>query len=284
MIHRMVIIGCGLIGGSLAALVREKTPDTYIIGVDPCSDTRDQARRRGLVHHTVPTMEDAMDDAVDAVVIAVPMGAVISTIQRLTDYVQRSVTVIELSSVKSLLDHEVVRTTHHQVVAVHPMGGRDTVGVAHAHADVLRDRPLIVFSQHALNTVFQSWSFRLVQCPSYQIHDEWMAYVSHGPYALAMIIPLILSGLPEDVSHQLSAISAGGFFDTTRVANSAVDWGRDVLLKNKSVMQPFLTAAIHEMKRLQSWMATDEADALHEGLDRAKCVRNIVANVRESSG
>ena len=284
MIHRMVIIGCGLIGGSLAALVRERTPDTYIIGVDACSDTRDQARDRGLVHHTAPTIDDAMDDAVDAVVIAVPMGAVISTIQALTDHVQRSVTVIDLSSVKSLLDHDVVRTTHHHIVAIHPMGGRDTAGVAHAHADVLRNRPLIVFSQHALNPVFQSWSFRLVQCPSYQIHDEWMAYVSHGPYALAMIIPLILSGLPNELSHQLSAISAGGFHDTTRVANSAVDWGRDVLLKNKSAMQQFLTVAIHEMQRLQSWIATDESDALHEGLYRAKCIRNIVANGQETSG
>ena len=74
-----------------------------------------------------------------------------------------------------------------------------------------------------------------------------MMNVSHGPYIIASVLPQILAEKNDQELSQLQMVSAGGFRDTTRVSNSAIEWGLDIL---KEIRQMQLRLFI---KSLNHW-------------------------------
>ncbi|MGA0242267.1 MAG: prephenate dehydrogenase [Candidatus Marinamargulisbacteria bacterium] len=275
---RVVVVGCGLIGGSLLALIKRHMPSTHIVGVDQDLSALAVAKKRGWVDVAVADLSPEILTGVDMVIIATPMAVVVPIIHHLTQTIQSPLTIIECSSVKSWLKTPAVQATHHTIVPVHPMGGLDTSGIDLAHADVLAGVPMIVFSSHPSNEFFRQCTFNITYCPSLECHDEWMAYVSHGPYVMAVLIPLLLSKKTEDDRKILANVSAGGFRDTTRVSNSSVAWGVSVLKENKGVMLAFLSNIMGVLKDFKDDIKHDRWDLVEDQLAHAKKARAMVVN------
>ena len=154
------------------------------------------------------------------------------------------------------------------------MGGRDVQGLRHADPSILANCPLIIFDPSPpYLSFFKSCSFVPIVCPSYAQHDEWMAHVSHGPYLLATLLPSLLSQSPPDYLDALRRISAGGFRDTTRVANSPVEWGLDIVQGNQSALVSFLSDIEAQITTLKTVIQSGDSTALANHLKLAKQTR-----------
>lgn len=137
---------------------------------------------------------------------------------------------------------------------------------------------MIIFdTKNPINAFIQSCSFQLIACPSYNVHDDWMMTISHGPYILASALPHMLGTKTDQELSQLNTVSAGGFRDTTRISNSAIEWGMDVLTGNKENAIDFINQAIASLETLKSHLKNENNEKLNEWLTLAKNTRNKIA-------
>jgi prephenate dehydrogenase len=275
---KISIIGCGLIGGSFAGLVKKHHPEVQIIGIGRRKAPLQTATSIGLIDNFELSISPSTIQTSDIIIIASPIATVLPIIQELTNTVIESKTIIEFSSVKSFLNSSIVNESHHNIVAMHPMGGLDVQGLEHASASVLEGCPMIIFdAEHPINKWIASCSFQLIKCPSYEIHDDWMMNVSHGPYILASALPHMLGKKNDQELSQLRTVSAGGFRDTTRVSNSALEWGLDILKGNKANAIAFINHMTESLENLKSHLEGDNDKKLNDWLTLAKNTRNKIA-------
>ena len=275
---KISIIGCGLIGGSFAALVKKFSPSTEVIGFGRRKEPLELAKKNNIIDGFELTINPNTLSSSDAIIIASPIATVLPIIDELTKTISKPKTIIEFSSVKSFLNNDIVRHSHHNIIGMHPMGGLDVQGLEHASSSVLEGCPMIIFdTENPINDWIKSCSFQLIECPSYTIHDEWMMNVSHGPYIIASVLPQILAEKNDQELSQLQMVSAGGFRDTTRVSNSAIEWGLDILKGNKANAIAFIHQITQSLESLRSHLENDKDHDLNEWLTMAKKTRNKIA-------
>ncbi|MEC8677330.1 MAG: prephenate dehydrogenase [Candidatus Margulisiibacteriota bacterium] len=277
----ITVIGCGLIGGSFAALVKKHHNNISILGIGRRKEPLKNAVKIGIIdEYSLEIIPEKVAQS-DYVILATPISTILPLIKQLTDTIKTPLTIIDFSSVKSFLDDQIITNSHHNIVALHPMGGREVQGIEHAASDILEDCPMITFDSNKespINTFFKSCSFKLVYCKSYQDHDKWMTKVSHGPYLIANLIPILLSNHKNDDLIKLSAVSAGGFRDTTRVSSSPIEWGMDIIEGNRAPLLNFLTDIEAVIRKLKHDLENDRYNELRQTLELAKKTRQTIIN------
>tara|TARA_A100001015_G_scaffold277361_1_gene336498 strand:+ start:1635 stop:2474 length:840 start_codon:yes stop_codon:yes gene_type:complete len=274
----ITIIGCGLIGGSFAELVKKHSPKITICGIGRRKEPLENAKKKSMIDTYETSITDHSFESTDMVIIATPISTVLTTIETLTKKVKKQLTIVDFSSVKSFLNHSIVNNSHHTIIAAHPMGGLDVQGLEHASASILESCPMIMFNQNKnIETFFTKLSFNIISCSSYDIHDEWMCEISHGPYLIASFLPSILSNKSKKHLENLSRISAGGFKDTTRVCNSPIEWGLDIIQANQHNVLNLLDELSNKITEFRNIIQTNNTKELKERLTKAKETRsNIV--------
>src|SRR5579872_1572631 len=98
-IRQMTIIGTGLIGGSLALSLRKSGFRGKIIGCDR-SEVLPRAKRVGAIHEGITDPIQACGGS-DVVVLATPVGGIISLIDRLAPHLSSSTLLTDVGSTKS---------------------------------------------------------------------------------------------------------------------------------------------------------------------------------------
>jgi prephenate dehydrogenase len=148
----IAIVGLGLMGGSLALAIRERWPETVIVGVDRPEVLAD-AVARGIITRGAPSAGALVDAAADAslhlVVLAAP---VLQNIACLRELAAAAAVRTATDARRPLLVTDVGSTKHPIVAAArdfgrqltfvggHPIAGAAHAGLAHARADLFRGR------------------------------------------------------------------------------------------------------------------------------------------------
>nr|WP_281282046.1 prephenate dehydrogenase/arogenate dehydrogenase family protein [Rarobacter incanus] len=223
----MVILGLGLIGGSLAkTLVRAHW---RVRGWDPDPDVRSAARECGI--EIAESVDSACGEPGALIVVAAPlreMGELFAQIAACTD---DTTTVCDVGSVKAP-----VRGLARQAglgaryVGAHPMAGTERSGFAATSPQLLRgvvwaitidDDTASGSFRRVVELVTDGTNSRALVLDD-AVHDAAVAKISHVPHALAAgLLTLATGGSDPSVAR---ALAAGSFRDGTRVARG--DWRR----------------------------------------------------------
>ena len=124
--NRVVIIGLGLIGGSLAIDLRRLYPKVLLLGIDNNADRLEQAQDLGLVDSEA-TQNDLAK--ADLVVLAIPVHATASTLSTVLDQVGDQTLVIDMGSTKAVICEAVAKhPKRRNYLAMHPIAGTEYSG------------------------------------------------------------------------------------------------------------------------------------------------------------
>ncbi len=128
--ERIAFLGFGLIGGSIAAALRDAGCRARLAAWTPDGNGPKAGLERGLLDEAAASADSALDGA-GLVVLAGPPLVVISTIEALGDDLRRHVgpdtTVTDVASTKARIV-AAAGATDLQFVGGHPMAGRETTG------------------------------------------------------------------------------------------------------------------------------------------------------------
>jgi prephenate dehydrogenase len=287
--NKLVIFGVGLIGGSLARALRERSEAggvRTVIGVGRTSASSGRALALGVIDGAVALTDDAGLRAAlagaDLVLLAAPVAQTQPLLERIAPYLDVGTIVTDAGSTKS----DVVAAARAalgarigQFVPGHPIAGRESSGVDAALSDLYVNRnvvlcPLPENRPQTVERVVAMWraTGALVRDMTPQQHDRVFASVSHLPHVLSFALVEQILNSP-DAALKFS-FAAGGFRDFTRIAASSPEMWRDVCVANRAALLEELDAYTAVLARLRTAIEAGDGAALETVFARSRIARS----------
>lgn len=276
----VVVVGVGLIGGSLALALKARGACAQVIGADAAP--LDQALALGVVDRALPVEEAAA--AADIVVLATPVAAFPEVARRIRPTLRPGAVVTDTGSVKRYVLEHVGPLFKGRFVGAHPIAGKERSGVEAATADLFNGAHCILTPEidcdadavEAVSALWRSAGARVSTMPA-DVHDQVFACVSHLPHLVAFALMATVDRTrPGGVDP--AAFAAGGLRDFTRVAGSDPVMWRDICLTNPDAVTAMLDAYVHDLEVLKDAIRSGDGEALRTAFEAARRVRARVTS------
>ena len=252
---RIAVWGLGLIGGSLAAALKERAGPPRVVGID-----REEVIRRalevGLIArgHTVEDFREGVRDA-DLLVLATPLEVILEVLERIGPFLRPGTLVTDVGSTKQ----RIVETARTYLpggitfIGGHPMTGSERRGLAAADAHLFEDAVWVLTPDptvpeaplRMLTGVIEGVGARVVLEEPAR-HDRIVARISHLPQILAVAL-MNRVGRWHGEDDRTLRLAAGGFRDLTRIAASPWEIWAGIHATNGEAIREALDAFIREL-------------------------------------
>mgnify|MGYP003671360004 FL=1 len=281
---RLLIVGLGLIGGSLAAALRASGFKGQIVACDPDKNEIARGIEMGLID-SGGTHLAAQVSGATMVVLAVPVLAMESVMTHLAGVLASaspSVVITDVGSTKAAIRacaQRVFGQVPTNMVLGHPIAGSEKSGVAAANPRLYVDHKVILTPEpnvdaDALMRVRCLWEACGADVLEMDVerHDQVLARTSHLPHLLAFSLVDTLAR--QDERLDIFRYAAGGFRDFTRIAGSDPVMWRDIFIANKQAVLASLDDFEAGLLRLRQAVEAGDSDALIATFDRASHARH----------
>ncbi|WP_455279961.1 prephenate dehydrogenase [Cupriavidus necator] len=276
---RVVIVGVGLIGGSLALALKRAGVAGIVVGVGRSPASLQKALDLGVIDEAA-TLEDAARGA-SLIVLCAPVAQNFALLHALEPHLQPGTIVTDAGSTKSdviMAAKTALGDKVAQFVPAHPIAGRELNGVEAALADLYVGKktvlcPLQENARADVAAVRAMWETAGAQCHvmSAVQHDAVFAAVSHLPHVLSYALVAQVANA-EDASLKLD-FAGGGFRDFTRIAGSSPEMWRDICVANRDALLRELNTYQSVLAHLKAQIEKGDGDALERIFTRASKTR-----------
>jgi prephenate dehydrogenase len=277
-IQQITIVGTGLIGGSLGLALRQSGFAGTIVGCDK-AEVLDQALARGAIDRGSTDARDASDGS-DVVVLATPVGAILSLIERLGPTLPPTTLITDAGSTKEQLVERarmvLGANAAQRVLPGHPMAGKELGGIEQADANLFRgaawlvtpiepDQPYTSAQQDYLDLLAMIGA-RVIAMDAKR-HDRLCAWISHLPQ---MIATALACTLREELGDEAAVEQIGGraLREMTRIAHSPYSMWRDIALANFKNIDEALLSFEQELAHLRENLRGPGLREMFENADK----------------
>ena len=278
----VVVIGIGLIGGSLALSLRQQGLATRFIGVEANSENAHRALELGLVDRIETSLEAAVA-AADLVIVAVPMDAMLTVLPQVLDAATGHQVVVDVGSTKGqLLAAVAEHPRRSRFVAIHPMAGTEYSGPEAAIPHLFDSKTLVICdAEHSdadavvlVENVFQQLPMRLVYLGAAE-HDVHTAYISHISHITSFALALTVLE-KEKEEQRIFELASGGFESTVRLAKSSAAMWVPIFRQNRTNVLDVLDEHLRQLQHMRDLIAQENYPAVTDLIHQANLIRKIL--------
>ena len=277
---KAVIIGLGLIGGSIA-LELKKRLNYRIEGIDNTPANVQKALELGIIE--APTDYEHLTDAA-LVLVAVPVNYISQVLTLVLDKIGDDTLVMDVGSVKAPICQAVEpHPRRKQLVAAHPKAGKEHKGPEAALYDLF-DGKVMALCEVEKTTDWQLLDRALtlskalnmrVKMMSPTDHDLHTAYVSHLSHVSSFMLGKTVLEIEKDEA-QIFDLASTGFASTVRLAKSDAQMWTPIFTKNKANVLKALSEYIKNLQQFYHLLETDQTAAITEVIHQANYIRKIL--------
>ena len=286
---RVALIGVGLIGSSLARVIRRDSLARRIVACARTRTTLDKVMELGLADAVAIDPREAVADA-DLVVLGTPLGAYAGIAEAMAPGLKTGCIVTDVGSVKRSVIDDVTphlpKGVH--LVPAHPVAGTEHSGPEAGFAELFRDRWCILTPPEgaddaAIERVAELWrrAGMMIEIMDPAHHDQVLAITSHVPHLIAYTIVGTATDLAEDTKNEVIKFSAAGFRDFTRIAASDPTMWRDVFLSNREAVLEMLGRFTEDLTALGRAIRRGQGETLHAVFTRTREIRRGVIEAHQ---
>jgi len=304
---RIVIIGVGLIGGSLGLALKKRRLTHCVVGVDHNAERLQTALRLGVVDKITSNFEEGINAGIDTapenaqpdtgaynpsslpaaelIIVATPVSLIAKHVQQAASAVQttfnyRNVLITDVGSTKEMICNRLEHTTlpnDCRFIGSHPIAGKEKSGVEYADADIFENKlavitPTASARDRDIGTLVRFWRSlgSLTASMSPVEHDRTLARTSHLPH--------LLSALLADRLHLPDAKYMGtGYHSTTRLASGLPELWRDIVSQNAEAILEAIRDYETALRDLREKIERNDWEAVAQFLENAKRNRDTLA-------
>ncbi|HEY8941125.1 prephenate dehydrogenase/arogenate dehydrogenase family protein [Cellvibrio mixtus] len=284
LLNKFVVVGIGLIGGSLAKGLKQRGACVEAIGIARKTETCAEAVNYGIVDRAYTSLQEIANElgAGDVIFIAVPTLSVNSVFEEIKEFISPEVTITDGASVKGsvqLAAEAVFGAVPPQLVLGHPIAGSEKSGVTAANPNLYEHHrviltPFATTDGTHVELVTRMWQAVGAEVLSMSVeeHDEVLGATSHLPHVIAYSL---VDTLARDINNpNIFRYAAGGFRDFTRIASSDPVMWHDIMRANKLAILKSMDLFIDNLSRLRSGIEQGDSDYLLDVFSRAKEARD----------
>jgi len=287
---RIAFLGIGLIGSSLARVVRRDKLAGHIAVCARTQQTLDKAMELGLADSITLAPAEAVRDA-DLIMLCAPIGACGPLAEAMRPGLKRGAIVSDVGSVKAAIIRDVAPHLPEGVSLVpgHPVAGTEHSGPEAGFAELFNERWCILTppagtDPAATERVADLWraaGMRLEVMDALH-HDQVLAITSHLPHLIAYTIVGTATDLETHLQKEVIKFSASGFRDFTRIAASDPTMWRDIFLNNREAVLEILGRFSEDLSALQRAIRWGDGDALFDAFTRTRAIRRGVVEAKQA--
>jgi len=257
--NRITIVGLGLIGGSWGLALKRSGFRGIRAGCDR-PEVLSQALAMGAVDEAGPDVPQAVREA-DLVVLAAPVGAILDLLPQLKGSVSPLTLVTDVGSTKRLICQRARELFGGAPLFLggHPLAGKELSGIQHADGALFQETRYALTPAtpdhladervKAFCALLESLGAHPFVCDA-SAHDRAVAYLSHLPQLLSTGLSSLIAEQSAEDFLPLE-LSASGFRDVTRLAESSYTVWRDICLTNIENIQSALESLIEKLETLR---------------------------------
>ena len=281
---RIALIGIGLIGSSLARIIRREGLAEHIAISTRRAETLQRAQELGLGDSYSVEMAQAVKDA-DLVIVSVPVGSSGAVAQAIAAHLKPGATVTDVGSTKASVIAQIQPHIPANVhfIPGHPLAGTEKSGPDAGFADLFQNRWCILTPPEGTDegeiarlTRFWEACGSHVDTMDPEHHDKVLAIVSHLPHLIAYNIVGTADDLELVTESEVIKYSATGFRDFTRLAASDPEMWRDVCLHNREAILEMLARFSEDLASLQRLIRWGDGEALFNLFTRTRGIRKSI--------
>ena len=287
--QRVALIGIGLIGSSLARVMRRDRLAGHIVACARTETTLAKAGELGLADSVTTDPREAVAGA-DLVVLGTPLGAYRAIVEAIAPRLEPGAIVTDVGSVKAAAIRDIAPHIPDgaHFVPGHPVAGTEHSGPEAGFAELFAGRWCVLTpppgtDEGAVERVAELWrrAGMMIELMDAEHHDQVLAITSHLPHLIAYTIVGTVVDLEASTQKEVIKYAAGGFRDFTRIAGSDPVMWRDVFLNNREAVLEMLSRFSEDLTRLQRAIRRGEDEVLFDLFTRTRDIRRGVVEAKQ---
>jgi len=284
MFKKICIIGCGLIGSSLARAIKKNNLAEKIV-----SSNRSDAVNKKVIELKIVDDSSSdtkkMADGSDLVVIATPLSSYEDVISKIKNSLKNGVILTDVGSVKENIINLVEKNIPENIswIPSHPIAGTEESGPEAGFSELFQNRWCILTpskkaKEKDINLLQTFWDKigSKVDIMKAKQHDYILSITSHMPHLIAYNIVHTSLNIQNEKESTIVKYSAGGLRDFTRIAASNPIMWRDVFIENKKNTSKMIDQFIKNLEDLKKAIENEDGKKLEQIFTKTKKIRKDI--------
>ena len=267
---QFLIIGLGLIGGSIAKRLSKKGFE--VLAIDKNKSHLKHAKKSKIIVGSSEKIDIAKKLFV---IVALPPKILFRNFDKYLDFFHKADFITDCTSVKgSLLKKIRKNRLESKFILSHPIAGSEKSGFLNSNEDLFRDK-ISIISKHkglAISTLQKCKEFWFelgskTHNLDPKLHDKIFSLTSHLPHVVAFSLISLFS---KRKTSEYKKFIGGGLKDFTRITESDPEMWENIFSLNKKNLLRDITEFEKEINKIKTFIFQDNGSKLEEHLKKIK--------------
>jgi len=287
MFNKVCIIGCGLIGSSLARVIKKNNLSKQIVSSNRSDSINKKVIELKIVDDSSSDTKKMVSGS-DLIIIATPLSSYESIISKIKDSLKNGTILTDVGSVKENVVSLIEKAVPENVswISSHPIAGTEESGPEAGFAELFKNRWCILTPSKKSNEkdvklleTFWKKIGSKVDIMEAKKHDYILSITSHLPHLIAYNIVNTSINIQDQNKSSVVRYSAGGLRDFTRIAASNPIMWRDVFIQNKKNTSKMIDQFIENLENLKQAIENEDGKKLEEIFTKTKKIRKEIVEI-----
>ena len=284
MFNKVCIIGCGLIGSSIARAIKKNHLSNKIVSSNRSDSVNKKVIELKIVDDSSSDTKK-MAEGSDLIIIATPLSSYEDIISKIKNSLKSGTILTDVGSVKENVINLIEKDVPANVswISSHPIAGTEESGPEAGFSELFKNRWCILTpSKKAqekdiklLETFWKKIGSKVDIMEAKQ-HDYILSITSHMPHLIAYNIVNTSLNIQDEKESVIVKYSAGGLRDFTRIAASNPIMWRDIFIQNKKNTSKMIDKFIEDLEDLKKAIENEDGKKLEEIFTKTKKIRKDI--------
>ena len=284
MFKKICIIGCGLIGSSLARAIKKFNLSEKIVSSNRSDTVNKKVLELKMVNDSSSDTQKMAKDS-DLIIIATPLSSYENVILKIKNSLKSGTILTDVGSVKERVISLVEKAIPKDVswIPSHPIAGTEESGPESGFSELFKNRWCILTpskkaKEKDIDKLKSFWKKigSKVDIMDAKQHDYILSITSHIPHLVAYNIVNTSINIQEEKQSAIIKYSAGGLRDFTRIAASNPIMWRDIFIQNKKNTSKEIEKFIANLEELKNAIENEDGKKLEEIFIKTKKIRKEI--------
>ena len=276
----ILVVGLGLIGGSILKTIKELNIPLEVYGLDLDEEVTKKANNIGLINNIDNQLKKIEEDCL--IVFSVPSLSIERAFKLIQDsFNDEKVIFTDTFSSKSKLLEFLESNTKvgEKFVMSHPIAGSEKSGLANYNSLLFKDKLVVLSAVNGdkdnkkLNKVKNFWELlgSKVTILDPEEHDKVFSKTSHLPHVIAFTL---MHYLEKELGDKVFKYSGGSLESYTRIASSDPLMWKDISVSNKEAVLEAIKGFKSSLNQMSKLIESEDEESILDYLRFVKEVRD----------